>query len=268
MTWPRPAPLASMSRKTSGTRQRQGHRRAERDQHERRPGPARPDRPRRRRGRAGQVLGGHRRITVIVLVSHEQPGLAHQVDGRGAGAQLGDRDRVGPELAERRLGRLGRDPGGQRVLEADRLAGAEAGGADDLLRLPADQEGQELLGLGLVLARLQHRRPGHVDDVAGVAGREVGDQRVHLGRAVLRSHPVPVVLIYHAKGDGSLVDLGRDRLVIRVDVPGRVGLDRRQPLERGGLAVGAIIGGDDGLEVGLLRGQGQLALVLRDRPAG
>ena len=68
MTWPRPAPLASMSRKTSGSAQRQGHRRAERDQHERRPGPARPDRPAAAGGaalaRSWAVIAGSSRIAV------------------------------------------------------------------------------------------------------------------------------------------------------------------------------------------------------------
>ena len=54
-----------------------------------------------------------------------------------------------------------------------------------------------------------------------------------------------------------------DGLVVGVDVPGGVGAYRRQPRQRGRLAVGLLVGGDDGLEVGLAGRECQLALVLR-----
>ena len=81
-------------------------------------------------------------------------------------------------------------------------------------------------------------------------------------RSELGAHAVPVVLVDHAESDGAAVDLVGDRLVVRVDVAAGVRLDRFQPLQRGRFAVGARDGGDDRLEVGLARGEGELALVL------
>src|SRR5580704_14291448 len=126
----------------------------------------------------------------------QQAGLAEQVDRRRPVAELGDRDRVGLQLAERRL--RGRDghAGPDRVLIALLVA---ARPADDLLALLADQEGEELLRRRLVLAVLEHPRAGDVDDVAGVVRGEVGDLRVRRAGAYLGLEPVPVVLVMTPK---------------------------------------------------------------------
>ena len=83
-----------------------------------------------------------------------------------------------------------------------------------------------------------------------------------VARSELGLHPVPVVLVDHAEGDRAPVDLVGDGLVVGVDVAAGVGLDARPARRRLGLAVGVGDRGDDGLEVGLARGERQLALVL------
>ena len=82
-------------------------------------------------------------------------------------AEFGDRDRIGLQLVERGL-RLGsRHARGDGVLEADRMG-------DDLLALCGNQISEELLGVGLVSARLQYARRGDVQYIARVAGSEIG----------------------------------------------------------------------------------------------
>jgi hypothetical protein len=109
---------------------------------------------------------------------------------------------------------------------------------DDLLALLADQEGEKLLGCGLVLGGLENPRARDVDHVAGVAWSEVGDLRVHVRCAKLGSQPIPVVLIHDAEGDGAAVDLVRDRLVVGIDVAAGVCVDALQPFQSGRFTVG------------------------------
>ena len=136
--------------------------------------------------------------------------------------------------------------------------------ADDLLGRLADQEGQEPLRRGLVLAGLQHRGARDVQDVARIMRREMGDLRVHGPGADLGPQPVPVVLVDDAQRRAALVHVAGDGLVVRVEVPGRVGLQgaaasspwRRSPCAR---STEVTIGWKS-VSPG---GQGELALVLR-----
>ena len=84
-----------------------------------------------------------------------------------------------------------------------------------------DQKGQELLGVGRVLRRLQDRGARDVEHVARVVRGEVGDLRVDVARPQLGLHPVPVVLVDHPERHRAPVDLVGDGLVVGVDVAGR-----------------------------------------------
>ena len=75
------------------------------------------------------------------------------------------------------------------------------------------------------LRRLEDGGARDVEHVAGVVRGEVGDLRVHVGRADLGSHPVPVVLVDDAEGDRAAVHLVGDGLVVGIDVAAGVGLD-------------------------------------------
>src|ERR1035438_7037914 len=72
----------------------------------------------------------------------QQAGLLHQRDRGRPVAQLGDGDGVRLELPQGGLRLRGRDPRGDRVLDAIRVG-------DDLLALLRDEEGEELLGVRL-----------------------------------------------------------------------------------------------------------------------
>src|SRR5580698_7181591 len=177
-----PAPRASISRKTSGSASTQATARLAAISATGR---------RLRRGRTAGTRasawpgagGGPGRCSVCDAViapptspsplygRSQQARLAHQRDGRGAGAEVGDRHRIGLELAQRRLGRLRGHAGCDRVLEADRLARV----GDDALALVADQERQALLRRGLVRGGLQHPGAGYVHDISGIARRKVSD---------------------------------------------------------------------------------------------
>ena len=78
-----------------------------------------------------------------------------------------------------------------------------------------------------------------VEHVAGVVRGEVGDLGVHVGRAELGPHPVPVVLVDDPEGHRATVHLVGDRLVVRVDVAAGVGLDPLEPSSAAACAVGA-----------------------------
>ena len=82
-------------------------------------------------------------------------------------------------------------------------------------------------------------------------------------RAELEPQPVPVVLIDHAGGDVAAVDGGDDRLVVLVDLG--VALEPGEPPGGRRLAVLRDDGADDRREVGVGRGDRDLALPLRLR---
>ena len=177
------------------------------------------------------------------------------VDGAGAGAQLRNGDRVGLQLVERCLGLRRRDAGGNRVFEALAVG-------DDLLPRRRVHEGEELLGLGLVLGGAQDGGAGDIEHIADVVRGEVSDLRVHGRRTDLRPLSIPVVLVDDPERHLPPVDLVGDGLVVRVDVAGGVALQCLQPAERRRVAVGAGHRRDDGLEVGLRPRQCDLALPL------
>ena len=110
---------------------------------------------------AGPRRTGSRRGSETVTAAGPYPGSGSSVSGRskelhlaqkrdrlGPGAELGDVDRVRLQLRQRRLGLNRPDARGDGVLEADRVG-------DDLLALLGDEEGEELLGGGLVLGGLR-----------------------------------------------------------------------------------------------------------------
>ena len=134
------------------------------------------------------------------------------------------------------------DARAQRVLVALR-------GGDDRLRRLAHQVGEEALGVGGVLAGLQHRGRGDVDEHARVARGEVVECRVRVVRADLVALAVPVVVVDQAGLDGALVDSRRDQLVVLEHL--RVLLDGLQPRQRGGVSAHLGDGRDQRLEVGL-----------------
>src|ERR1700753_480880 len=101
-------------------------------------------------------------------------------------AQLGRRQRGRVETRQRREALGGADTGAQRVLPALAVG-------DRLLPGVADEERQQLLGVGLVLARAQHGGAGDVDQVAGGAGVVVVERRVGAARALLVVQAIPVV---------------------------------------------------------------------------
>ena len=69
------------------------------------------------------------------------------------------------------------------------------------------------------------------------------------------AQPEPVVVVDEAECTCPLLTSDGEGLVIGVDVAGRVGLHRLEPLQGGLLAVGQGDGGHDGLEVGLAGGE-------------
>src|SRR5580704_7527927 len=163
-TSPNPAPLASISRKTSGRARTAATRQL------------RVSRATGRRARRGVTCSlrspwSLRRSASVPAAAisascrrrgSQQARLTEQGNRRRAVAEIGDRDRVGLKLGKRRFRSRGGHPGAERILIALLVPG---GAADDFLALPADQEGEELLRRRLVLAVLQHRRAGDVDHV-------------------------------------------------------------------------------------------------------
>ena len=93
---------------------------------------------------------------------------------------------------------------------------------DDLFTGLAHQECDEALGAGLVLTRLQDCSARDVDHPAGIAGREVGDGRVHIGGAHRVALPIPVVVVDDPDGHLAAVDHVRESLVGGVDVARRI----------------------------------------------
>src|SRR3984957_2659529 len=263
--WPatvlRPAPCDSTMRNTSGTASSAAMAALTAI----RPGRRRP----RRAGTAAtaSVAGPACAVWLIapVLIGvprSQQSGLAQQRDCPTAVAELADGDRVRPQLAERRLGRLSGHAGCDRVLEAQRVAIALAGSPDDFLALLADQERQELLRFGLMLTRAHDPGAGHVHHVTGIAGREKRQPGVNVCRSDLGSQAEPVVLVDDPEGRLTPVHLVHHGLIVAVDMVRGIRVDGFQPGERRGLAVRPQVRGHDRLEVRLTRRERQLAAVL------
>src|ERR1019366_4719665 len=185
MRWamvPAPEPLASMRRKRSGASSTRAT------------APLAPSRKsggrRRRAGTPGSATAGGSAATPVAITGgsvgdrstppatgpagSRQAGLLHQRDRGRPVAQLGDGDGVRLELPQGGLRLRGRDPRGDRVLEAVRVGG-------DLLARLRDEEREELLSVRLVGARSEHGGAGDIQDVPGILRGEVGDLRVHVG---------------------------------------------------------------------------------------
>ncbi len=108
------------------------------------------------------------------------------------------------------------------------------------------------------MARLQHRGPGDVDEVARVPGGVVVQRGGHVA-AFRTAQAVPVVVVDRPERALPGVHLRGDGLVVRQLAP--VFLQPLQPGFGGRLALELDDRGDQRLEVRLGRGEGELALV-------
>ena len=91
----------------------------------------------------------------------EEPGLLERLERSGAVAQIGDAERRRVQLVKGHFEAGVSDAGGEGVLPA-------LTGGDDRLGRFARQVGEEALGIGLVLARLEDARGRDVDQIAGI----------------------------------------------------------------------------------------------------
>src|SRR6266567_8120076 len=130
----------------------------------RRPALRRPQpgyRKRRRLGAPPSRAGS--RSWLACWTPSSELGLLEQAEREQAVTEIGDGVRCRAELAERGQQGRRRHPRPERVL-------VTVGVRDDRLPLRADEERQELLRRGLVLARSQYPRTGDVQHIAAVAG--------------------------------------------------------------------------------------------------
>ena len=125
----------------------------------------------------------------------------------------------------------------------------------------ADRVGEEFLGEVRVVARLERAGAGDVDQGARVFVAEVVELGRDLVLAFLGRRLVPVVVVDDPGRDLAVADRGDDALVVVVAL-GVVG-EAFEPGLRGLFAVELLDRADDRDEVGLRRGDRQLALPLR-----
>ncbi len=147
------------------------------------------------------------------------------------------------------------DPAGERVFEIHVALGHH------LLHRLADQEGEELLGIGRMLGRFQHRCARHVQQRAQVAAREMVNLAAGLVRALLDTGAVVVIAVDHADRDRATLDRGDNALVVVEH--GGIRLQPLQPGERCLLPLQSDRRGDERQEIGVGRRDGNPTLPFR-----
>src|SRR4029079_1846194 len=194
-----------------------------------------------------------RLLSAVRCAASEKAHRRHHVDDLLA-VERGHGDGRWLELAQRLERRVGRRAVADRVLHG--LAVRQdllAGGAVEVL--------DELLGLGRVLAGLEHTGAGDAEEGAGVLVAEVHLRHVLAVGTGLALVLEPVVVVDHAARDLAGVDRLQDGAVALVDL--RVLLQPLEPGFGGSLTLEREHRAHDGLEVGTARANSHLALPLR-----